>query len=126
MTLRLVPPLDLTCRSDNDCCVAVDTCRALAVLYSKIGSPLVMPPVEHSYCADCYTPIVEVSCVNKRCVGSQQNTPMNGYDHCGKLGIGGSGGRSLQSIESSTAGATSAATTAATTPPPQTRFSCGG
>jgi hypothetical protein len=124
-----LPPLDLTCHSDDDCCVATDTCLAIAVLYSKIGSPANMPPTSYASCSKCWTPVVEVSCVNNQCVGVDKNMSMNGTSHCGKLatGTGGAGSVGLLSIaipSSSTTAASPAAATATTTQSPT--FGCGG
>lgn len=140
-----LPPLDLTCHSDSDCCIASDTCRALAVLYSKLQGLLYWPPATMTVCSKCYTPVVEVSCVNNQCTGTIVNsmgysgTPGVG-SHCGKLTTTGTGGTSSTATggaSSKAAYATSVQLASATSDPTasnaaaiaastQTVFGCGG
>jgi hypothetical protein len=84
--------VDLTCNTDDDCCVRVDTCRAIAVLYSKIQGLVYWPPSTSTSCLRCFTPIVEVSCRNNQCTGSTLTPTSNGTSHCGKLPSAGTGG----------------------------------
>jgi hypothetical protein len=93
-----VPQVDLTCYSDDDCCVRSDTCRSVVVVYSKIQGLVYWPPATGTGCLRCYTPVVEVSCKNNKCTGTVTNpnassgTPGVG-SHCGKLpGTGGATG----------------------------------
>jgi hypothetical protein len=85
-------PVDLTCNTDDDCCVRVDTCRAIAVLYSKIQGLVYWPPSNGTSCLRCFTPVVEVSCKNNWCTGTVADPMGSGTSHCGKLPSTGSGG----------------------------------
>jgi hypothetical protein len=85
-------PVDLTCNTDDDCCVRVDTCRAIAVLYSKIQGLVYWPPSTSTSCLRCFTPVVEVSCKNNQCTGTVVDPMGSGTSHCGKLPSTGSGG----------------------------------
>jgi hypothetical protein len=111
-----VPQVDLTCNTDDDCCVRSDTCRSVVVLYSKLQGLVYWPVATSTGCFRCYTPVVEVSCKNSKCTGTVTNP--NGYSgvtgvesHCGK--IQGTGGATSQG----TGGATSQARLAFPVPP---------
>ena len=115
--------VDLTCYSDDDCCIRSSLCQAVAVLYSKVQGLVYWPPAKFTSCSRCYTPVVEVSCRNNQCTGEVINS--NGYDgipgvesHCGK--IQGTGGTTSQS---SAVDADSPAQPAHTSPP-QIVFGC--
>jgi hypothetical protein len=90
-----IPPIDLTCNTDDDCCVQSDTCRSVVVLYSKLQGLVYWPPATSTSCLRCFTPVVEVSCKNNLCSGTVVNA--NGTSgvpgvesHCGKIkGTGG-------------------------------------
>jgi hypothetical protein len=110
-----IPPIDLTCNTDDDCCVESDTCRSVVVLYSKLQGLVYWPPSTTTECLRCYTPVIEVSCKNNQCTGMVTNA--NGYSgiagvesHCGKLpGTGGA-------TSPGAGGATSLGTGGATSP----------
>jgi hypothetical protein len=85
-----IPQVDLTCNTDNDCCVKSDTCRSVVVLYSKLQGLVYWPPSTSTSCLRCYTPAVEVSCKNNKCTGTVTNamgtSGVKGVEsHCGKV-----------------------------------------
>jgi hypothetical protein len=97
-------PVDLTCNTDDDCCVSVDTCRAIAVLYSKIQGLVYWPPATSTSCLRCYTPTVEVSCRNNQCTGTVLGNYLSqGTAHCGKIQSAGTGGTTTQANAASVA-----------------------
>jgi hypothetical protein len=107
-------PPDLTCNTDDDCCVAVDTCAAQAAVYSKLTGPWKTWPGPSSGCSKCWAPTVDVRCQGNWCQGQASTSPsmQHGPAHCGRLtsGTGGttgtagaSGGSSGQSTSTSAA-----------------------
>ena len=81
------------CRNDSDCCIAVDSCMAMAYLYSKgpggAGPPTLPVHNPGDGCLACIPPAVQVRCVSGQCVGEK----ISSYDsqftsaHCGTLAI---------------------------------------
>ena len=90
-------PPDLTCNTDDDCCVEVNRCLTAAAVYSKLSGPWITWPVPEYGCYLCYIPIVDVRCLNNWCEGQQISDYLqteNGTAHCGRLpsGTGGTTG----------------------------------
>jgi hypothetical protein len=87
-------PSSYTCRDDADCCIVIDTCLAVAHLYSKApgatGKPSLSPPDAGAACVNCIPPAVQVRCDQGQCVGEKLSTGVdfNGplrQDHCGPI-----------------------------------------
>jgi hypothetical protein len=60
------------CRDDSDCCIVVDDCMSVAYLYSK--APGAAPPpggFQHTNCATCMPPTVQVRCISGQCLGEK-------------------------------------------------------
>jgi len=89
-TLYTSPPSgDVSCNSDSDCCVAVDTCHSIAYVVHA-GDALDLP---QTGCNFCVAPAVEVWCSGGKCQSavlpvSAQITPYNN-DHCGPFALDG-------------------------------------
>jgi len=81
------------CRTDSDCCIAIDGCMAVAYLYSKgpdgAGPPSLPTHNLGDMCLACIPPAVQVRCVSKQCVGEKISTYSSQLtkDHCGYVNL---------------------------------------
>jgi len=81
------------CRTDSDCCIAIDGCMAVAYLYSKgpggSGPPALPTHNPGDMCLACIPPAVQVRCVSKQCVGEKISTYPSQLtkDHCGYVNL---------------------------------------
>jgi len=81
------PPSDVSCNSDSDCCVAIDTCHSIAYVVHA-GDSLQIP---QNNCNLCIAPPVQVWCSGGKCqnavVPLTQSTDQQLLgDHCGYVG----------------------------------------
>jgi hypothetical protein len=85
--------LDVTCRTDSDCCITIDVCNARAYLYSKApgATPApTFPQMDAGVCVTCMPPAVQVRCDNRQCVGEKLSSIYSGAlirDHCGPVTV---------------------------------------
>ena len=83
------------CRNDSDCCIAVDSCMAMAYLYSKgpggAGPPTMPVHNPGDGCLPCIPPAVQVRCVAGQCTGEKLSTYSSSSSltsaHCGTIAI---------------------------------------
>ena len=81
------PPSDVSCSSDSDCCVAIDTCHSIAYVVHA-GDSLQIP---QNGCNLCIAPAVQVWCSGGKCQNavvqmSQSTDQQLLTDHCGYIG----------------------------------------
>lgn len=81
------------CRNDSDCCIAVDSCMAMAYLYSKgpngSGPPTLPTHQAGDPCLACIPPAVQVRCVSGQCAGEKISSYSSQLTsaHCGTIAI---------------------------------------
>lgn len=108
---------DFACHTDSDCCTLVDTCAAVAYLYSKASAgPLPTPRPYTGTCLPCAAPAIQLRCVDGMCTGEklsqyEQHDYRLTEAHCGSLTVATDAGLG-RVVQTNTA-------------PTQTSWSCG-
>ena len=78
-----------SCTKDTDCCTVVDTCSAMAYLYSRgVGaSPAPSIPPNNGMCVPCIQPAIQLRCQDGTCMGEKVSTSDNKLmaAHCGYI-----------------------------------------
>jgi len=86
------PSGDVSCNSDSDCCVAVDTCHSVAYVVHA-GDSLQIPQTD---CNLCLAPPVQVWCESGKCQSAvlpfSSDTEGLMGDHCGSVALPGDAG----------------------------------
>jgi hypothetical protein len=91
------PVIDLSCQSDNDCCVVLDDCQVALYLVGasqRAQMEAYLKALDRKMCTSCMAPNVQVACTNGQCTGTELGTNLNwpptglGATHCGKLPVG--------------------------------------
>ena len=82
-----LPPENIPCTTDSDCCVVTDTCRSAAYVV-HVGDDVQRP---QTTCNLCTVPPVQVWCKNNVCqsgtLALSQGMEAFTKDHCGTLPI---------------------------------------
>jgi hypothetical protein len=82
------------CETDADCCVVVNDCTNTAYVVSADDAPHVAQLIEdgpRDRCTGCIAPLVQVSCQNSKCVGTEidpRETELGAQleqNHCGAV-----------------------------------------
>jgi hypothetical protein len=81
------PSGDVSCNTDSDCCVAIDTCHSIAYVVHS-GDTLQIP---QNGCNFCIAPAVQVWCSGGKCQNMVVPTSANPdqqllVNHCGYVG----------------------------------------
>jgi hypothetical protein len=105
----MTPTLPAACKTNADCCVAMDGCMAKAYLVGKAEYNAMVGSIDAhnaaaSACAGCIHPAVQVQCQAGFCVGEKLSFYADGtsFDrsHCGLISISDAGPVSLASAAS--------------------------
>jgi hypothetical protein len=96
----MTPTLPAACQVDGDCCVAMDTCTAMAYLVGRTEYPAMVASIPSTSsrietCVQCIQPAVQVQCNGGFCAGeklpiSSSTSPLT-ISHCGYISVSDAG-----------------------------------
>ena len=111
----MTPTLPAACQVDGDCCVAVDSCTAVAYLVGRTEYPTMVASIPGissgvETCVHCISPAVQVRCNGGFCAGeklpSSSSTTSLTSSHCGYISVsdaGASTGSAHAAVDAGTA-----------------------
>ncbi|MGC4067454.1 MAG: hypothetical protein QM784_22965 [Polyangiaceae bacterium] len=107
---------DFSCVTDQDCCLVSNTCHSVLYLANASQRGKVQNCLDAQGvvpCPSCLSAPVQLSCVNRRCIGTVLDRNLTGYSsafsapHCGSLPLPtGAGGASSHTTTATTTFAT--------------------
>ena len=110
----MTPTLPAPCQVDGDCCVAMDTCMAMAYLVGLTEYPAMVASIPSAasrggVCLACIQPAVQVQCQGGFCAGAKlpysSSTSALMSSHCGYISVSDAGASTGSAHAAADAGA---------------------